>query len=311
MGSGFLSAKQVLLSHSPGEGEPEKRKGTAHEFQDYAYRLAASLNDLANLNIYMRLTKSYPRYILDMVYESIADSHEENKGRLFMWKFKQIRQSLQSKRDMSNFDYEHVIKLMKKFRNRFSESIIKKHNDTENNPIFKFITSQEDLASLRPKSLLVVGNTSPLLFSLFSDCNAAFYGIDYARDLTNALKGVLKNRKKTYFITKDFLKNSYKGSQFNLVIINQIWPIIPFEKEGEMLNELKRVSAPDSRVVITIHTSDEDTQEWKLMSESKDSNYYFLKKNSEKSFENKLKAYGIGIFAKESYNSVVVYSLQT
>lgn len=226
-----------------------------------------------------------------------------------MWKFKQVRSNFQAKRDMSNYSYDHVIRRMKDVRNRFSDSIIKKHNDVDRNYIFQFITTNSDFATLNPSKLLIFGNTSSILFSLFEDRSTSFYGIDYARNLTNSMKNVFKNRKKSYFITKDFFKNSYKDGCFDLVILNQIWPIIPLEKEGEMLKELKRICSPNSRIVISIQHSGEDTQEWKMMSESPSSHYYFTKRNSEKSFENSLRAYGIGILAKESYNSVVVYAL--
>jgi hypothetical protein len=63
-----------------------------HEFQDYGYQLAEKLNDLSHKAIYIKLAKTYPRALLERVYMFVSDyPNAKNKGKLFMWKLKQIR----------------------------------------------------------------------------------------------------------------------------------------------------------------------------------------------------------------------------
>jgi len=73
--------------------EETKQKRISREFQDYAYRLAVELDDTAHTAIYMRLAKNTPREIIEQARLFVLGAnHPNNKGKLFMWKLKQIRE---------------------------------------------------------------------------------------------------------------------------------------------------------------------------------------------------------------------------
>ena len=73
--------------------EETKQRRISREFQDYAYRLAVELDDTAHTAIYMRLAKNTPRPIIEQARLFVLGAnHPTSKGRLFMWKLKQLRE---------------------------------------------------------------------------------------------------------------------------------------------------------------------------------------------------------------------------
>lgn len=72
-------------------------KYVSQEFQKYAYELAKELNDLPHKSLYMRLTKNTPRGLMESARSFVKDATNAiSKGRLFMWKLKQLK-TLKSK----------------------------------------------------------------------------------------------------------------------------------------------------------------------------------------------------------------------
>lgn len=61
------------------------------EFQDYGYRLALELDDIAHKSLYIRLAKTKPRAILEQARAFVSDAKADSKAKLFMWKLKQLR----------------------------------------------------------------------------------------------------------------------------------------------------------------------------------------------------------------------------
>jgi cyclopropane fatty-acyl-phospholipid synthase-like methyltransferase len=279
----FLSAKELLLGYdfnTSKDAEGNKSRGTAHEFQDFAYRLAQDLNDLEHLPIYMRLTRNYPRIILEKIYEFVADINEENKGKLFMWKFKQVKQDIQLKKDLENFEYEFVISKMKGLRNSLSNSIFKKYENLDSNFLAKII-NQLDFGQLTSKShVLFIGNNCSLLPAPFLAKKCKVHGVDISRNLTAKLKGIyVKNAKN--FITKDYLKTAYSDNQFELIIVNNYWQIIPLEKEEEFIKNVRRNLQFSGRILLITKNSDVTKQSWKQMTVANEVKYYFEKTNAE------------------------------
>lgn len=71
----------------------DKKKYISQEWQDYAYRLAVFLDDLAHKSLYMRLAKNTPRALLEAAKNFVTDAYQvKNKARLFMWKLKELKQ---------------------------------------------------------------------------------------------------------------------------------------------------------------------------------------------------------------------------
>lgn len=70
----------------------DKDKYVSREFQKYAYDLAVELNDLAHKSLYMRLAKTTPRGLMESARSFVKDAaNARSKGRLFMWKLKELK----------------------------------------------------------------------------------------------------------------------------------------------------------------------------------------------------------------------------
>lgn len=69
-----------------------KDKTVSREFQKYAYDLAVELDDLSHKSLYMKLAKNTPRGLMETARSFVKDaSNARSKGRLFMWKLKQLK----------------------------------------------------------------------------------------------------------------------------------------------------------------------------------------------------------------------------
>lgn len=76
----------------------ERHKYVSKEFQDYGYRLALKLDDLTRVSMYIRLAKNKPRTILEKAFSFAIDyPNAKNKGRLFLWKIKEIEDEIKNK----------------------------------------------------------------------------------------------------------------------------------------------------------------------------------------------------------------------
>ncbi|MCC7290152.1 hypothetical protein IT417_02805 [bacterium] len=77
------------------EGLLKRKKHITTEHQDYGYRLALKLCDMGHKSLYMKLAKEKPRVLLEQAFSFAIDypNATPNKGRLFMWKLKQLEQA--------------------------------------------------------------------------------------------------------------------------------------------------------------------------------------------------------------------------
>jgi len=72
----------------------DKKKYITREFQDYGFRLSQELNDEKHKSLYIKLAKTVDRKILEEARIFVKDAYNvRNKGRLFMWKVKEIKNS--------------------------------------------------------------------------------------------------------------------------------------------------------------------------------------------------------------------------
>lgn len=71
-----------------------KRQHITKEFQDYGFRLAVKLGDVGHKALYFKLAKEKPRVLLERAFSFAVDypNATPNRGRLFMWKLKQLEQ---------------------------------------------------------------------------------------------------------------------------------------------------------------------------------------------------------------------------
>lgn len=72
--------------------DPKSGKYVSREFQAYGLYIAQKLDDDAHKTLYIKLAKTVPRYLLDAALEFVMDARAKNKGALFMWKLKELKQ---------------------------------------------------------------------------------------------------------------------------------------------------------------------------------------------------------------------------
>ncbi len=78
----------ILLTFNPIED-----KYISREFQKYGIYLAETLDDYKHKSLYIRLAKTVPRAILEKALTFVKDANATSKGRLFMWKMKELRKT--------------------------------------------------------------------------------------------------------------------------------------------------------------------------------------------------------------------------
>ena len=71
--------------------KPDKNKYVSREFQDYGYRLAMELGDEKHKSLYMKLSKTVDRSLLESALRFVKDAGAKNPGALFMWKLGELR----------------------------------------------------------------------------------------------------------------------------------------------------------------------------------------------------------------------------
>jgi len=82
------SIKQILKKF-----DPQKDKYISREFQSYGIHLAEELDDYKHRSLYIKLAKTVHRSILEKTLSFVSDSNARNKGALFMWKLKELKNS--------------------------------------------------------------------------------------------------------------------------------------------------------------------------------------------------------------------------
>ncbi len=80
------SIKQVLAKF-----DPTQDKYISREFQSFGVHLAEELNDYKHKSLYIKMAKTEHRAILEKALSFVSDSNANNKGALFMWKVKQLK----------------------------------------------------------------------------------------------------------------------------------------------------------------------------------------------------------------------------
>ncbi len=71
--------------------DPVVDKYISREFQSYGIHLAEELDDYKHKALYIRLAKTVHRSILEKALSFVSDSNARNKGALFMWKVKELK----------------------------------------------------------------------------------------------------------------------------------------------------------------------------------------------------------------------------
>lgn len=82
-----------------GTFNPVEDKYISREFQSFGIYMSEELNDYKHKALYIKLAKTVHRSILEKALSFCKDAKTEhpNKGPLFMWKMKQLRDQLKAK----------------------------------------------------------------------------------------------------------------------------------------------------------------------------------------------------------------------
>lgn len=96
------SIKQVL-----NRFDPIKDKYVSREFQTFGLHLAEELDDYKHRSLYMKLSKTVHRSLLEKALSFVSDSNADNKGALFMWKLKELRKGAKSTINNSQLTINH------------------------------------------------------------------------------------------------------------------------------------------------------------------------------------------------------------
>jgi hypothetical protein len=77
---------------------PVEDKYISREFQSYGIYLSEELNDPKHKSLYIRLAKTVHRSILEKALSYVKDAKTvtPNKGALFMWKMKKLKEEVGS-----------------------------------------------------------------------------------------------------------------------------------------------------------------------------------------------------------------------
>ena len=71
---------------------PVQDRYISREFQSFGIHLAEELDDYKHRSLYIKLAKTVHRSILEKALSFCVDSNAKNKGALFMWKLKQLKE---------------------------------------------------------------------------------------------------------------------------------------------------------------------------------------------------------------------------
>ena len=82
--------------------DPVKDKYISREFQSYGVYLSEQLDDYKHKGLYIKLAKTVHRSILEKALSFCVDSNAKNKGALFMWKLKEIKNENTTSKSKTN-----------------------------------------------------------------------------------------------------------------------------------------------------------------------------------------------------------------
>lgn len=86
-----IANKPQSISDILKKFNPVEDKYISREFQSYGIYLSEELGDHKHKGLYIRLAKTVPRAILEEALTFVKGANATSKGRLFMWKLKELR----------------------------------------------------------------------------------------------------------------------------------------------------------------------------------------------------------------------------
>ncbi len=271
---GTLSAADILQSAEFFEASEKTKRYIHHRFQDYGYRLAEKLGDLQHRTIYMGLAKNEDHNMLERALSFALDYYDQpNKGKLFMWKLKQLRQERWLKQAKNNFGHDFVMETMAKTYDSLAQAIYSKQKsrlDSERESLLhSFASKVMDVEKVSPRAhtkLLDLGVGAGVDSHVFSRFPLKGFGFEISRNLADLAKKHCHKTEIKVIRKKHFLEHSYKPQQFQGVWIDRFWQVIPLESEPEYFVECFELLQPGGYLALTVKKptdgSETHTQGW-------------------------------------------------
>lgn len=263
------SAKDILAGHDFWAQRAESQRFVHHEFQDYAYRLASSLGDLAHKQIYMRLAKTTPRHLLEKALAFTGDYKDANKGRLFMWKLKQLRLEIKQQQDLHNFAFEFIYMQSATTQEVLAQELMRKQlKQADLADTLMAVVSE--LSEVKKIKALVAGQ-NVVIAPLLAAAKVSYEGWELSRKLVKALK--LSKLK-----VKRIIPSPQKLKKYHLIWYCDYWKLVPLEAEQLWLNHLLTALHPGGILVLATNSNSQIQQSWEPFVH-KDKTYYYYAKN--------------------------------
>lgn len=260
------SASTILSSPKFWELENKAQKYVHHQFQDYGYRLATKLGDIPHKAIYIRMAKFEDRGLLEQALSFALDYDRElNKGRLFMWKLKQLRAEREAKLNANNFSADYVWDQMRSLRSQWAASLAVKHQQTFSAEtaglLSQLFADLADKMSGRGKLTMVdVNTTGGFDADLWTALGGKVKAYESCKDLIKIATAKFPLLSVTY--KKDAVKFNGSAELINLV---KAWDLIPLEAETKAITLYGTMLKAGGRILIAVKHNQVDQQNWETV----------------------------------------------
>lgn len=275
----FRSAASILRSEDFVKVQQQKDKYVKHEFQDYAYRLAEKLGDMGHKHIYMRLARSTDRILLEQAASfALGYFNETNKGKLFMWKLKELKSQLQDRKRVTNFDYKFVLKEMKTLYDQLYLTI---YANRQRNFDPAFLNDLITFAHWEPNKkwkALIVGLESDDLLRYLTGLDIKTQAITFHKKIDTYMRA--KIDPKPLLFKSDPLEAKLKPNNFNFIYVPTFWKWIPLENENKFWHKFYEATADEGQLVIIAKTNDTSIQTWQEITTPAGSTVHYLDKQN-------------------------------
>lgn len=329
----FVSSKDILLSYSILNNQNNssstdntnismlarsRGKKNIKEFQAFAYKLAFDLNDLENLPLYLNLVKNVDRSLIEQAYSFVIDAGTIEKNKLFLWKIKELRKSIQHKINMNNFSLDFILKKTKQARNELCKEVLERIEiDFDDQKkmfflnVFKVVNEVKQKYAESSIKILFLGAQSKKLYNLLSVENIQFDILEISQKIYKFQKESLKKEfssKNFRIYNTDIFKKTYKDKMFDLIVFDYFWNSICINSEITLFNTLLKYSHQNTLFCFAYRLSQDSKidQKWKHIINPKNSNktlYLFFKYQTDEYIQSLLDKFNFKIKLRQKINS--------
>lgn len=273
----FKSVGKILSSDQFWQEDKKTLRYIHHQFQDYGYTLAQKLGDINHKAIYIKLAKTTPKHLLEQALSFALDYRDEpNKGRLFMWKLKKLREEVEQKEHLTDFTWQFMWPKIVATSNLLSDQIHKKEQERllENLEIAqKCVSLLETTKKLKVFDPLV---GCGLELDLWQTLAAKLTCWESRKSLSHFSKAkTIYKKDPISAITK------LKENQFNIVFLQRLWDLTPLDVQSLLASSIAKSLLPDGIVVTVNKIGAISEQKWELLEHNQQKVWVYTQTRSE------------------------------